>query len=473
MSGAGSITDYTLTEVADGIKKKKFSSEEVTKECLNLVHQAQPKLNCFISIDAEAAIESARKADRELASGNKLGMLHGVPLAHKDMFYKKGLKSTGGSKIQKDFIPSYTATVISRLEAAGAISLGGLNMSEFASGPVGQNLHFGDCKNPWNTKHAPGGSSSGSGSAVAGRLVFGALGSDTGGSVRIPAALCGLVGLKGTQGRVSRYGGMPLSFSLDCFGPLTRTVKDCARLFSVIAGADKMDPTASLNDVDDYETACSESIEGIKIGIDRGYGGILPSPEVSLAIEKAIDLFSKLGAIIVDVTLPDQDELNALSNIITRSEAATLHKKWLTTRRDDYSPQVRRRIEIGLAIPATRYLEALSLRSHHLSKFNDAVFEKCDTVILPTVGEPSPTLAELDIGDSKELPKMLRRLTGYTRPMNYYGVPALSLPAGFSQTGLPLGFQLVGRPFAEKLLFQIGAAFQQETNYHLDSPNYL
>jgi aspartyl-tRNA(Asn)/glutamyl-tRNA(Gln) amidotransferase subunit A len=208
----------------------------------------------------------------------------------------------------------------------------------------------------------------------------------------------------------------------------------------------------------------------MKIGLDQRYGGIQPSPEVEKAIQNAIDVFCKLGADVVEVTLPPQDELNALSNVITRSEAATLHKEWLKTRRDDYSAQVRRRIEIGLAIPATRYIEALSLRSHHLQKFNDAVFEKCDVLILPSVGESSPTLAELDVGDSMELPAMLKRLTGYTRPMNYYGVPALSVPAGFSGDGLPLGFQLVGRPFAEMSLFQMAGAFQRETDHHLKAP---
>jgi len=470
MSAKSTLTDLTLIEVADGIKLGKFSSEEVTMACLERIDKAQPSLNCFISIEENSALKAAREADQAVASGDVLGSLHGVPLAHKDMFYRTGSKSTGGSKIKKDFIPTYTATVMTRLENAGAICIGNLNMSEFASGPVGQNKHFGDCRNPWNTGHAAGGSSSGSGSAVAARLIYGALGSDTGGSVRIPAALCGLVGMKGTQGRVSRRGGMPLSFSLDCFGPLARTASDCARLFSVIAGPDVMDPTASIEPVGDYESACNTSIEGMKIGLDQRYGGIQPSPEVEKAIQNAIDVFRKLGADVVEVTLPPQDELNALSNVITRSEAATLHKEWLKTRRDDYSAQVRRRIEIGLAIPATRYIEALSLRSHHLQKFNDAVLEKCDVLILPSVGESSPTLAELDVGDSMELPAMLKRLTGYTRPMNYYGVPALSVPAGFSGDGLPLGFQLVGRPFAEMSLFQMAGAFQRETDHHLKAP---
>jgi aspartyl-tRNA(Asn)/glutamyl-tRNA(Gln) amidotransferase subunit A len=470
MSAETRLTHLGLVETADGIASGAFSSEEVTRACIERIEAAQSHLNCFIRFEPDEALETAKAADRARARGMNLGPLHGVPLAHKDMFYRAGKPSTGGNAIQRDFMPGYTATVMQRLAAAGALCLGGLNMSEFASGPVGQNLHFGDCRNPWNTAHAPGGSSSGSGSAVAARLVHGALGSDTGGSVRIPAALCGLVGMKGTQGRVSRYGGMPLSFSLDCFGPLARTAADCARLYEVIAGSDPMDPTASQEPVDAYEAAVSKSVKGLRIGIDPRHGGIAPSVDVAAAIDAALKVYGDLAVEIVEVTMPDQDELNALSNIITRSEAATLHRKWLRARRDDYSPQVRRRIEIGLAIPATRYIEALSLRAHHLQRLIDAVFSKCDALILPSVGEPSPTLAELDVGDSDALPAMLMRLTGYTRPLNYYGVPALTVPAGFAANGLPLGFQVVGRPFDEALLFRLAGAFQGATEHHLKAP---
>lgn len=470
MNAETRLTHLGLVETAEGIASGAFSSEEVTRACIERIEAAQPHLNCFIRLEAEEALETSKAADRARSRGMDLGPLHGVPLAHKDMFYRAGKPSTGGNAIQRNFVPNHTATVMQRLAAAGALCLGGLNMSEFASGPVGQNLHFGDCRNPWNTAHAPGGSSSGSGSAVAGRLVHGALGSDTGGSVRIPAALCGLVGMKGTQGRVSRYGGMPLSFSLDCFGPLARTAADCARLYEIIAGADPMDPTTSLEPVGDYEAATSRPVKGIRIGIDVRHGGIAPSAEVEAAIEAALEVYDGMDVEIVEVTMPEQDELNALSNVITRSEAATLHRKWLRTRRDDYSPQVRRRIEIGLAVPATRYIEALSLRSHHLQRLIDAVFTKCDALILPSVGEASPTLAELDVGDSEALPAMLMRLTGYTRPLNYYGVPALTVPAGFSESGLPLGFQLVGRPFDETRLFQLAGAFQGVTDYHHKAP---
>lgn len=471
MSADTRLTHLGLIETAEGIASGAFSSEEVTRACLERIEAAQPHLNCFIRIEGEEALETAKAADRARASGMTLGPLHGVPMAHKDMFYRAGKPSTGGNLIQRDFVPGYTATVMSRLAATGALCLGGLNMSEFASGPVGQNLHYGDCRNPWNTAHAPGGSSSGSGSAVAARLVHGALGSDTGGSVRIPAALCGLVGMKGTQGRVSRYGGMPLSYSLDCFGPLTRTVADCARLFGIIAGPDPMDATASQEPVDDYEAAAAKPVDGLRIGIDPRHGGITPSAEVEAAIEAALEVYGDMNVEIVEVSMPDQDELNALSNVITRSEAATLHREWLRTRRDDYSPQVRRRIEIGLAVPATRYIEALSLRSHHLQRLIDAVFTKCDALILPSVGEASPTLEELDVGDSQALPAMLMRLTGYTRPLNYYGVPALTVPAGFSANGLPLGFQLVGRPFDEAGLFRLAGAFQAVTDHHEKAPH--
>ena len=276
--------------------------------------------------------------------------------------------------------------------------------------------------------------------------------------------------MKGTQGRVSRYGGMPLSFSLDCFGPLTRTVADCARLFGIIAGPDPNDPTASGEPVPDYEGVCGLPVDGLRIGVDPSHGGIRPSDEVADAIAAALAVFRDLGVDVVEVSLPNTDELNALSNVITRSEAATIHREWLRSCRDAYAPQVRRRIEIGLALPATRYIEALSLRSLHLRTLCDAVFSHCDAVILPGVGEPAPTLAELDVGDSEALSGMLRRMTGYTRPMNYYGVPALAVPAGFSTSGLPLGFQLAGRPYAEATLFQLAGAFQSVTSHHERAP---
>jgi aspartyl-tRNA(Asn)/glutamyl-tRNA(Gln) amidotransferase subunit A len=315
-----------------------------------------------------------------------------------------------------------------------------------------------------------GGSSSGSGAAVAARLIYGALGSDTGGSVRIPAALNGLVGLKPTQGRVSRHGGLPLSFSTDCFGPLARTVRDCARLTRVIAGHDGADPTSSRHAVADYEAACGAGIAGLRIAVARTYGAIEVRDDVASAAAASLEVLRGLGAEIVEVDLPDPSELSALANIVSRSEAATRHRKWIRSRREDYSPHVRRRMEVGHMIPATRYIEALSARGRILAEFGQAVFAKAEVLHLPTVAVPAPTLAESDVGDSEALPALLLRLTGLTRPMNYLGLPALSVPAGFSGDGLPVAFQLVGRPFQEATLFQLGDAYQQATDWHRRIP---
>ncbi len=464
------ITTLSLVDVAAAIAARELSSVEVTRACLARIERLQPVLNCFITLEAEAALAAARTADEALARGDESGPLHGVPLAHKDMFYRAGQRCTGGTKIRRDFVPDVTATVQARLAAGGALCLGGLNMSEFAVGPTGHNIHHGACRNPWNPVHAPGGSSSGSGAAVAARLVYGALGSDTGGSIRIPAALCGLVGLKPSQGRISRHGGLSLSFSLDCFGPLTRTVRDCARLTGLLAGYDPLDPTSSRAPVDDYEQACEHGIGGLTIGVPADHGGVEVAPDVATAVTDSLSVLAGQGAGIVEVALPDQARMNALSTIVTRAEGATIHRKWLLERRDDYSPQVRRRMEMGLLLPATRYLEALSLRARFLDAFASDVFRHCDVVLLPTVPMPAPTLAELDVGDSDALPAMLQRLTGFTRPMNYLGLPALSLPAGFSAEGLPMGLQLVGRPFAEATLFAAGAAYQRATTWHERAP---
>ena len=460
------IASWSLIEIAEHIRNRDISSEKVTKTALERIDALQPILNCFISVDADEALETARAIDVRIAKGEDVGPLAGVPMAHKDMFYRAGKVVTCGSSIRRDFTSDHTATVLSRLSDAGALNLGGLNMSEFANGPTGHNIHFGDCRNPWNPARVTGGSSSGSGAAVAARLVYGALGSDTGGSVRIPAALCGVVGLKPTQGRISRHGGMPLSFSTDCFGPLTRTVRDCARITGVIAGHDPKDATSSGLPVADYEAACGRDIKGLRIGIPADYGDLTVDPEVEKAVADSLAVFRTLGAELVEISLPDPKEIYVLSNIVSRSEAAARHRYWVRTRRQDYSAHVLRRMEVGQYIPATRYIEALSARARILAEFNAAVFADAEILLLPTVAIPAPTLEETDVGSSQALPALIERLTGFTRPMNFLGLPALSIPAGFSDGGLPMGFQLVGQPFQEAKLFAPGHAYQQATDWH-------
>ncbi len=459
------------TDVARLIATKEMSCVEVTQECLQRIEAVSPALNCFISFEPEQALEAARTIDDKLARGQMDGPLAGVPLAHKDMYYREGVVTTCGSRIRREFRPKTTATVLERLVGAGAINLGGLNMAEFATGPTGHNEHFGDCKNPWNTAHAPGGSSSGSGAAVAARLVYGALGSDTGGSIRIPSAMCGVVGLKPTHTRVSRHGMMPLCFSFDTAGPLTRTVRDAALMLSAIAGEDVHDASASTLPVDDYVSACGRSVKGMRIGIAKGYYGKDLSEDVGQAMQSAREEFVRLGCELVEVDLPEPIVINALWEVILQAEAASIHREWLCERREEYSPQVRRRLEIGLFQPATRYLQALSLRPKIAHAFVEHAFSACDVLHLPTLPCTAPTLAELAVGDSDDMPGVILSLSRFTRPFSFLGLPSLSVPCGFGHSGLPVAFQLVGRPFSEATLCAAGDAYQRATPWHEKLPS--
>ncbi|MCZ6730605.1 MAG: amidase [SAR324 cluster bacterium] len=471
MSAAGTeLTHLSLVEAAQAIAAGKTSSEEVTRACLERIEQLQPRLNCFIAIRGDEALDDARRADQEQAKGNLRGPLHGVPLAHKDLYYRAGTVSTGGTIIRKDFVPDYTATVLERLGAAGALDLGALNMCEFATGPHGLNDHYGHCRNPWNIAHICGGSSSGSGTSVAGRLVFGSLGTDTGGSVRLPAGMCGLVGLKPTYSRVSRHGVMPLSFSLDHVGPLTRTVRDCARMMTVIAGQDSKDPTSSAEPVPDYEAGLEEGVKGLKIGVPENYFYDKTGDEVRKAMEQSLEVYRSLGAELVTLQVPDMAQVFELGQIVSRAEAAALHRQWLAERPGDYSPQVRARNQQGLMIPATHYIEALSLRQQIMAGFVAEVLDKVDVLHTPMLSIPVPTIEETDVGASERMNSVITGLTWCTRPFNYLGVPVLTMPAGLSANGLPMSFQLAGRPYGEAKLLRIARAYEKETGWHETVP---
>ena len=464
-------TALTLVDAAEAIRRGALSSRELTEACLVKIERLQPVLNCFIHWHPEEALAAADAADAARKGGSALGPLHGVPLAHKDMYYRVGRVSTCGSSIRKEFHPDITATALHRLDAAGALDLGGLNMSEFAVGPTGHNVHWGDCCNPWNPDHVTGGSSSGSGSSVAARIVFGALGSDTGGSIRLPAALCGLVGLKPTQTRVSRHGVMGLSFSLDCVGPLARTVRDCARLFGVVAGPDAEDATSSAAAIADYEAATlAPEIRGLRIGVPTNYYYELVTDEVRALLQASLRTFTDLGAKIVEVEVPDHDRLTDLAGAVMGPEAATLHGAWLRERPGDYAAQVRARIEPGLSYPATSYLQALQIRPAIVRRFADQVFSRCDVLHAPVLAFAVPTRAETDVKDAPEFPSLIDRMTYCTRPLNYLGLPGLSVPAGFTANGLPTAFQLIGRPFAEAELFLVGAAYEAATEWTKQAP---
>ena len=462
-------SELTLKDLAAAIRRRKVSSVEATKALLARIKKWQRKINAFARIEAEDAMKAARAADRALANGKIRGPLHGVPLAHKDMYYVKGKLAECGSKIRKRWIAPATATALTRLEGAGALRLGALNMVEFAFGPTGHNVHTGHVRNPWNPKHITGGSSSGSGSAVAARLTFAALGSDTGGSIRMPAHFCGVTGLKTTVGRVSRAGAMPLSQSLDTVGPLARTVEDCALLTGLMAGADPEDLTASTKPVPDYMAATRGSLKGLKIGVPTAFYVDDLDAEVARVLDETIATLKKEGAEIVKVELPDQRQLTAACQLVLATEAAAFHKRWLIERPQDYGAQVLMRLQNGLAIPAVSYLEAMRWRGPALAAWLAAV-AGTDAVLAPVAPMPAPTIAESDVGNSIDAEAVIQRVTKFTRPINYLGLPSLSIPTGFTRAGLPVGMQLVGRAFDEAMLIRIGAAFQRTTDYHQRVP---
>jgi aspartyl-tRNA(Asn)/glutamyl-tRNA(Gln) amidotransferase subunit A len=467
MSGEPAL--MSLVSVAKAIAEKRVSSREVTQSCLDRIKQWQPSLNAFMAIEAEAALAAADDADKALAKGNSRGVLHGVPLAHKDMYYDAGKVVTCGSKIRREFVATTTATALQRLKDAGTVRLGSLQMAEFAYGPTGHNAHFGAVHNPWGLDHITGGSSSGSGAAVAARLTFAALGSDTGGSVRMPSHFCGVTGLKTTVGRVSRAGAMPLSQSLDTVGPLAQSAEDCALLMGLMAGADPEDATALAVPGPDYMAATKGSLKGLRIGVPTAFYVDDLDPDVAQVLDETIATMQREGAEIVKVELPDQRQLSSASQIVLAVEAAAFHKRWMIERLEDYGPQVRMRLENGLAIPAITYLEAMRYRGVALAAHSKAV-AGTDAVIAPVSPVPAPTIAETDVGGGPGAEAVIQRLTRFTRPVNYLGVPSLALPCGFSRTGLPIGMQLIGGSFEEATLLRIGAAFQRATDFHNKVP---
>lgn len=469
MSGQ-TLWELSLTEAAEAVREGGVTSTQLTETALQRLERIGPQLNCTITIDRTEALSAAETLDRERQQGRLRGPLHGVPLAHKDLFYRTGKVVTCGSPIRRDFVANTTATVLDRLDRVGAVNMGTLNLSEFAFSPTGYNKYFGSCRNPWNPEHVTGGSSSGSGAAVAARLVHGSLGTDSGGSIRHPAAICGVVAVKTTQTRVSRSGVMPLSHSLDCVGPVARTARDCARLLSVIAGADPEDPTTAELDVPDYEAMLDGNIKGLKIAVPRAYYYDHVLDEVRSILDESLAALKDLGATIIQVSVPDIDLINTLAQLVMSVEAATVHQKWLRTRRNDYADVVRSRIEPGLFIPATRYCEALAIRARITDEFLKTCLGNADVLHLPAISIPVPSIVETTDDEPSLVAKRLAALTHCTRGINYLGVPAVSVPAGFTANGLPSAFQLVGRPFDEGLLLKVADAYQQVTDWHSRVP---
>jgi aspartyl-tRNA(Asn)/glutamyl-tRNA(Gln) amidotransferase subunit A len=466
-----SLQDLTLVEAARQVASGETTSLALTEAALAACEALNSRLNAVIWLDRTAGLEAAEALDRQTTSGKPLGPLHGVPLAHKDMYYQAGKRSTCGSAIRRDFRPKVTATVIERLHAAGSLTIGGLNMAEFAQNPTGHNKAFGDCHNPWAFDYCTGGSSSGSGAAVAGRLVTAALGSDTGGSIRLPASICGVTGIKPTQTRVSRFGVMPLSFSTDNVGPLARTALDCATILNVIAGADPKDPTCATEPVPDYVRMLDGDVKGLRIGVPMNYFFDDIDAEVAAAFAAAMEVLQARGADVVPVTIPHMDAIATYGAVVSRCEAATIHAQWMRNCPGQYAVHLSGRLYGGYGIPAANYLEALERRGPILMAIGAEVFNKCDVFATPTLRAKVPTLlaTDIDAGTPGAI-VAFNNLSINTRPINYMGLPSVSVPCGFDSNGLPIGLQIQGRPFAEGRVLKAADAYQRDTRWHSLKP---
>lgn len=470
-SVATDLADLSLVDAVAAMQSGEATAVEMLEACLHQLDAREGDVNATIWVDRDGAFASARAADALRASGAKLGKLHGLPLAHKDMYYQAGRLCTCGSDLRWDFKPDYTATVIDRMAAEGAYAYAGLNMAEFAQNGTGHNWHYGDCRNPWNLPYVTGGSSSGSGAAVAARFTYAALGSDTGGSIRLPAAANGVTGIKPTQTRVSRYGVMPLSFSADNVGPLARTARDCARILGVIAGRDDKDATSARVVVPDYEAALTGDLRGLRVGVPETYFFDETDEPVRAAIEAALPVLAGRGATIVRLKLPLMDAVRTCVAVMSRVESATIHSRWMRDSPGRIATHINSRIFAGYAIPGTYYVEALSRRGPILKAFAQEAFSKVDVLVSPTIRSVLPTLAETDT--DRGPPGTERRalaISANTRPFNYLGLPAASVNCGFDPNGLPIGLQIAGRPFAEAAVLQVADAYQQDTDWHLRRP---
>lgn len=463
------MSDWTITALRDAYRAGEVSPVEVADDALALIKKWNLQLRAYLHVSERELRREARESERRFRFGDEIGPLDGIPVAYKDLCYIPGTPTTCGSVMfEEDPPPDSISSIWKRLDEAGAVNMGKLNMAELAMGPTGRNKHFGDPQNPWKQGHVTGGSSSGSGCAVAGGLALAAIGTDTGGSIRLPAAFCGVVGLKPTNGRVSRHGGMPLSWTLDTFGPLTRTVADNALVLSAIAGADPRDASASTRPAPDYTQALGEGIAGVRVGVLEGaaLGGV--SEEMKTAFGKACGTLERRGARLVPMPPPRAEELEELANTIFKYEALMIHGERLEKYEDQVTPEILARLEAGRGIRGAQYRAALARREELIRYYESEVFSAVDVLAGPTTPTPAPTHAQA----RSEAEGLIASLTRFTRWVNTLGAPAISLPWGFSGDGLPLAVQLVGPNFSEAALYRIAHALEEEYGGWSKSPAF-
>ena len=480
------MQNLSLKELSEGLKQKKFSSEELTKFFLNRLDLHNSSINAFITIDKDKSLAMAKRADEIIKEGNQ-DYLTGIPIAQKDIFCAEGWKTSCGSKMLDNFIAPYDSTVISKFNAAGAVNLGKTNMDEFAMGSSNETSFYGNVKNPWDIKTVPGGSSGGSAAAVAGMLAPAATATDTGGSIRQPASLCGLTGLKPTYGLVSRYGMIAFASSLDQAGPMCHTAEDCAAMMNVMSGHDPKDSTSIEREKENYLTGINNSIKRLKIGVPKEFFSEGLDPEVEKIIEQGISEYKKLGAEIVDISLPNNHLSIPVYYVIAPAEASSnlsrydgvrygyrtkeyddLMDMYCKTREEGFGDEVKRRIMIGTYVLSAGYFDAYYLKAQKIRRlisedFKKA-FEKCDVILGPS----APSVA-FPIGDKKEDPLKMYMQDVYTISTNLAGLPGLSMPGGL-MNNLPVGIQLIGNYFSEAKLLNIAHVFQTNTNWHNLTP---
>jgi len=458
----GELRWLTLSAAAQLVRKKEISPVELTQTSLDLIEQLNPTLNAFITVTAESALSEARAAEREIQNGNWRGPLHGIPIALKDLFDTAGVRTTAASALFQERVPAVDCEVARRLRAAGAVLLGKLNMHEFAYGGSSVISCFGPVRNPWSREHIAGGSSAGSAAAVAAGLCFGALGSDTGGSIRQPSAFCGVVGLKPTYGRVSTRGAIPLSWSLDHVGPITRSILDAAILLQVIAGYDPQDSASVDVPVPDYQAALQDA-GPVRVAVPQAYFYEGLHPEIEKAMAAALPIIGDLATTVRDVELPAPDDTTVL-----RAEAYAYHSENIESYPELYQTETLRRIRSGEGVPTATYIHARRQLDEYRRNML-RLFESVDLFLTPTTPVPPSTIAEL-VANRDNLRNQEILMLRNTRPFNILGLPTISIPCGITNTGLPVGMQITGAPWAEAKVLRLAQAYERQTSWHVRRP---
>jgi aspartyl-tRNA(Asn)/glutamyl-tRNA(Gln) amidotransferase subunit A len=464
----------SINQVAPLLERKKVSPSEVVGAVLERIQELNCRLNAYIYVNPDQVQKKAKEAEHEIMHGRYRGPLHGIPIALKDNILTAHIPTTAGSKILKDFVPTKNAFVVERLRRAGAILIGKTNLSEFAYGATTNNVHFGRTLNPWDTQRSPGGSSGGSAAAVAACMATAALGTDTGGSIRIPSALCGVVGFKPTFGRVSRRGVVPLAASFDHVGPLARCVLDVAIVLHSIAGYDSLDEGSARKPVPNYPQALKKRLGRPRLGLPKQYYFEVLDEEVRTAIDTAIQCFQKLGAFLQEVSLPHVAESSEPSTQASFAEATSYHQLsgYFPARADEYGKDVRERLEIGARVLATDYLKAFAIIKSVRKDFEDA-FASVDAILAPTVPIPAPLTRVKEVEIDSHVEPVRSALIRLNRPQNITGLPAITVPCGFTRTGLPIGIQIIGRAFDESTVLRLAHAYEGATQWHFLRPGEI